>query len=280
MRQPGDNLGLRDVDHIGFALLLWRRQIALLDAGVSAGRRKHFEHSALLLDHAADAITEFIALPRERVPLAAKAHEIALVAFPHLVHRGFEFDPLAGECSGFLLEFRARGFAGGLGVVALQVRLPDFAGKDGALRFKGLLHSSEFSRERFLLADLRVELGLKRLGFLIGLDRHRREALRDGAALAARGVTLLRERGEFRGEVPFLRGQRFPCASARGFEVQRARVSADPDPGVRAALLRNLHAMREVFPDALAVLEERRRADPDAKVRQIADGLLGSTVRE
>ena len=69
-------------------------------------------------------------------------------------------------------------------------------------------------------------------------------------------------------------------ASARGFEVQRARVSADPDPGVRAALLRNLHAMREVFPDALAVLEERRRADPDAKVRQIADGLLGSTVRE
>lgn len=69
-------------------------------------------------------------------------------------------------------------------------------------------------------------------------------------------------------------------ASARGFAVQRARVSADPDPGVRAALLRNLHAMRELFPEAIAVLEERRRADPDAKVRQIADGLLGSTVRE
>ena len=69
-------------------------------------------------------------------------------------------------------------------------------------------------------------------------------------------------------------------ASARGFAVQRVRVSADPDPGVRAALLRNLHAMRDVFPDALAVLEERRRADPDAKVRQIADELLGTTARE
>ena len=68
--------------------------------------------------------------------------------------------------------------------------------------------------------------------------------------------------------------------TARSLEVQRARVAADPDPAVRAALLGNLYAMRELFPDALAVLEERRRADPDAKVKQIADGLLGSDAHD
>ncbi len=69
-------------------------------------------------------------------------------------------------------------------------------------------------------------------------------------------------------------------ASARSLEVQRARASADPDPGVRAALLGNLFAMRDLYPEALAVLEERRHADPDAKVKQVADSLLGSTARE
>jgi hypothetical protein len=61
---------------------------------------------------------------------------------------------------------------------------------------------------------------------------------------------------------------------------QRVRASADPDPGVRAALLGNLYAMREVHPEVIAVLEERRRADVDPKVRQIADSLLGSAARE
>jgi hypothetical protein len=69
-------------------------------------------------------------------------------------------------------------------------------------------------------------------------------------------------------------------ASARSLEVQRARASADVDPGVRAALLGNLFAMRDLYPEALAVLEERRHADPDAKVKQVADSLLGSTARE
>ncbi len=69
-------------------------------------------------------------------------------------------------------------------------------------------------------------------------------------------------------------------ATARSLEVQRARASADPDPGVRAALLGNLFAMRELYPEAVAVLEERRRVDPDAKVKQIADSLLGSTTHE
>jgi hypothetical protein len=69
-------------------------------------------------------------------------------------------------------------------------------------------------------------------------------------------------------------------ASAHGLEVQRARASADPDPGVRAALLGNLFAKRELFPEALAVLEERRREDPDAKVKEIAASLLGAATRE
>jgi hypothetical protein len=69
-------------------------------------------------------------------------------------------------------------------------------------------------------------------------------------------------------------------ASAHGLDVQRARASADSDPGVRATLLGNLYAMREVHPEVIAVLEERRRADADPKVRQIADTLLGSAVRD
>jgi hypothetical protein len=69
-------------------------------------------------------------------------------------------------------------------------------------------------------------------------------------------------------------------ASAHGLDVQRALASADPDPGVRAALLGNLYAMREVHPEVIAVLEERRRADADPKVRQVADALLGSAAPE
>ena len=67
-------------------------------------------------------------------------------------------------------------------------------------------------------------------------------------------------------------------ASARSLDVQRARAAADPDSGVRAALLRNLYAMRELFPEVLRAIDERRHGDPDDRVRQIADGLLGSAA--
>lgn len=63
--------------------------------------------------------------------------------------------------------------------------------------------------------------------------------------------------------------------SARSLQVQRERVAADPDAGVRAALLRNLYAMRDLFPEVLAAIEERRQSDPEASVKRIADGLLG-----
>ena len=67
-------------------------------------------------------------------------------------------------------------------------------------------------------------------------------------------------------------------ASGRSLQVQRARAASDPDSGVRAALLRNLYAMRELFPDVLGAIDERRRGDPDDRVKQIADGLLASTA--
>jgi hypothetical protein len=124
------------------------------------------------------------------------------------------------------------------------------------LRWTHATSAEERGQAAFALRFVRADEAEARLLEIVAAD--------DDAALRSRTATALSYRD----------------GTARSLEVQAARASADPDPGVRAALLGNLFAMRELYPEALAVLEERRRIDPDAKVKQVADSLIGSTARE